>query len=554
NTERAGDHVEDVQFMSSFVQQHSTIFKGLLRTTECFYSKLDGKVETKCTAIEQIDLARYLPPLDNPRQLDKFSITHFLAHADETNLEYVESIDIPLDTRPDILNEIKDAQPFLHRCRRLDHIELPIFSPEMFAWAVRERNSLQMDLDNNGSVGYRNTRLESPLVLKKIRSPQPPLNTLIRPTSIKLLGLNHLNSRSVDDALFAFGDSLRELCILHEMSSRAHRLERDDWAYDLAIDQNWVDRLRCLRRIEISFRGSFRAWLHPEAISRLQLTELNITQTFYRGSTFPPELGESLVRPMHITSLKKLVLHGLASVNFHPDTLQSTKELETLELAMGRRLNLSENLFEPIPSVLLRQQDVLRNASWDWHLPHLKELTLSETFAAHFKFRMLRGCPSLRELTLHVPSARILSVEEMEECEANGIKDSTRAEGASGTGILQVDEKQVGVSTLTSLVLEGPWVISKEAWQVIARTVAPNVFFLSATGCSGCDPREWIEVTREMVCLRLAFGGAVDQENGSADDLREEYENEPVGKDYIIYRMDLGFYRVSRRSLGVCPD
>ncbi|KAG0339729.1 hypothetical protein BG000_001467 [Podila horticola] len=42
--------------------------------------------------------------------------------------------------------------------------------------------------------------------------------------------------------------------------------------------------------------------------------------------------------------------------------------------------------------------------TWDWYLPHLKDLALTGEFALRFQFRMLQGCPSVESLSLNIMS------------------------------------------------------------------------------------------------------------------------------------------------------
>lgn len=140
------------------------------------------------------------------------------------------------------------------------------------------------------------------------------------------------------------------------------------------------------------------------------LTEVTIIDETYEYSC------EDIVPclPADLPGLTKLYLKGWSALSFHPDTLKSTPELTTLKLSMHR----SEHFFIPPVAELSScrslgaEGDGCQRAStiliarprwtWRWYLPHLKHLTLTSEFAYQFEFKMLKGCPALEHLRLHM--------------------------------------------------------------------------------------------------------------------------------------------------------
>ncbi|KAF9584139.1 hypothetical protein BGW38_007449 [Lunasporangiospora selenospora] len=450
-----GENLGTFDIMCAFIKQHSETFKDILRTVDVFHTKTHMTYETTCTVPQLVELLGLLPPLKNPRHLDQSSILHFLVHADKTNLDYINSISIPRYAGLGIVDMLSTNPPFLHRCRRLRHLQIPVTSPDMFKWAVKERtlwnDSLRRDISSDDGEDRENTQLNISSVLEKTQQQHPLVGPPIQLTSIKLLELNELNLRSIDDVIFAFGNTLRDLSFLQEWFEHIRPMKEDEMQDVVVIDQKWMDRLPHLRRIRIDFGTCLRAWIQPEAMGRLQVTKFSVSQSCHDETMFPPGLAESVIEPMNATGLKTIKLLGLAAANFHPDSFQSAKELEKVEVGMRSALSQLESPHELLPTVLLRQRDVLMKASWDWYLPCLHTLILYGNFAEFFKFRMLRRCPSLKHLGLYIPTTRVLTVEELKEngyC-ATGTVDIRELTGTEA----REEEKQVMAPNLEKFML-----------------------------------------------------------------------------------------------------
>lgn len=135
--------------------------------------------------------------------------------------------------------------------------------------------------------------------------------------------------------------------------------------------------------------------------------------------------------PAHLPDITSLVLKGTPAISFHPNTLKSTRKLESLALGMrvtnecsyipdpedfehnsdeedasGESDNdnlssLSSSSYPPLAPILPRRQPVW---TWDWDLPHLGYLCLASEFAYRFEFRMLNGTPNLGSLEINFNS------------------------------------------------------------------------------------------------------------------------------------------------------
>ncbi|KAF9156585.1 hypothetical protein BG015_003885 [Linnemannia schmuckeri] len=218
--------------------------------------------------------------------------------------------------------------------------------------------------------------------------------------SLPLHGLDALAS--------AFSQSLKHLDVKSFLGS--------DLTLPVHIGHGWLD-FPFLRILTVH-ASKHRLALDPLLLAQCpSLTEVKITDETYEY--FCEDIVPCL--PAKLPGLMKLYLKGWSALSFHPDTLESTKELTTLKLCTHR----SEHCFIPPVTELnsCRGQsvegedehrdgvgyqtaptNVIARPQWTWFcdLPCLKYLALTSEFTCRFEFRMLQGCPALEYLRLYM--------------------------------------------------------------------------------------------------------------------------------------------------------
>jgi hypothetical protein len=213
--------------------------------------------------------------------------------------------------------------------------------------------------------------------------------------------------------------------------------------------------------------------------------------------------------PGHFPELNNLELMGSNALSFNPATLASTKKLVTLKLYMPR----VHCCFIPPIDELRRSyglaseeedgkgkddggNDANTSSSpftirpqwtWDWQLPALTHLYLNAEFAYWFEFKVLHGCPFLRELSLHMRTER-----------GNHIRTITQADlfvpGSTSDGSTK---ERIVAPKLQKIYMDGCW--SFEDSTVLPQFLGgmfPSLYCLTARAWDGVTVGSFVKVLR----------------------------------------------------------
>ncbi|KAG0202348.1 hypothetical protein BGX33_009763 [Mortierella sp. NVP41] len=517
---RRTERIQRLEEMISFVQEHRRLHPNVLTRGLCKRKDTPFSGE-ECPQEYQHRLLQALPPLINPRVLDRNNWTHFAAKAQDTDLSFVKSIDSFNPTAAERASgRIDIIIPLLHRCRALESIKAASLGDDTFQWAVDERRQHNLEI----AAG---------------RTPQRPLV----PLRSYAAGYQYPSSgHQINDVLFAFNDTL-EVVSVHGFRSQ----DSDDTdTPELSIgddDSNW-DHSKLLA-LNINTNISLLR-IHPNFLSRCP----HSTHVFLTDARREYSLAEiAYWRPAELPRLTHLVLRGTPAISFHPDTLKSTKELVTLNLNVGPYLedvclipppedidddeHGEPNEGEPdsnTPSTLSPRRPIW---TWDWDLPKLVTLKLDSEFAYRFQFKMLDRTPSLAIFSVILRSASIAHRRTI------GVADlfkpgSVHPQSSSFT---TTDTEYIHLPALTEFSLCGTWTLDGQVLMSLFSRVAPKIERLTMYGCVGFRLPEWVGSTSSHL-HRLQHASVrmnVDSETVSSAGLRFSHDD---GRDRVdVYCM-----------------
>ncbi|KAG0272843.1 hypothetical protein BGZ95_011360 [Linnemannia exigua] len=489
-----------------FVKEHARIHKGVL---------LKAIILTPlCLGIHlhsiQQRMTKYLPLVHNPTSLvygtrDYFK---FLYSSEDINLHYLESFSNWGCYSKDnaILNTLP---PFLHRCRALKSVKMILFGEDQFAWAAQERRDYEVQLTKNQD--------------------DTPKLSLVPVKEVTLQFGGQIRGQPIDSIAHGFCNTLES----YDMAGWRKFLHRH--LEPAVFGKGWnLPRLHTL----VATTSKGRLTIHPDALSgcpALETLTLEDSVNIYTADEIPSW------SPAHLPRVTSLKLGGTMTRLFHPDTLHSTSCLEVLTLthdstklhereydyddldAVGEYPSEEEDEDEdweepitpslhpdlnhlcllgqqqqegwsglPSPTTTLTTTPLTRPKwTWDWHLPHLRQLDLCGEFAFFFQFRMLRHTPSLASLHLEnrTPEGqyeRTVTVDELRN--TNGGED---------TGFINLPH-------LNRFLLVARWTIGPQFWQTLFGKVMPAVESLREDKCIGYTLQDWFEATTSLKKLRYA--------------------------------------------------
>ncbi|KAF9177268.1 hypothetical protein BGZ50_008951 [Haplosporangium sp. Z 11] len=455
-----------------FVHEHAARYKDVLQevTTSGYPYEVEDiihiPIETFVRAVEA------LPPLKDPRILDRRNWIHFNIKAQDTNLESVESMFFPQ------LGELGSSErdPPIHRCRTLKELEISEARADTFQWAVNERNQYEHDL--------RHGLVPRPLI---------PLRKLT-------LEWTDFSPQVANDAVFAFNDTLKDLT-----------LNINYWPFMdngepavMHLGQGWnLSKLIYLRMY--AENNTFH--LDPSVFTGCEALE----DAHIQGDVWEYKLGEiQLWFPADLPYLRNLELEGVSALAFNPATFHSTSNLETLKVSMPPRDDViyppdlggsgdsemqdSSNTNNTIVEQDPRYGSPLGNWTWDWSLPKLTKLELGSKFAAQFKFQMLKHCPMLEYLSLSLTTRgsrgkRTLTVSDFMNRPPGDEERQWR---------LNSTEEIVHSSQIRTFKIYGKWHIEADALWVLFHEVMPNIEILEEKDCMGFDVESWMDALKGL--------------------------------------------------------
>ncbi|KAF9545486.1 hypothetical protein EC957_010902 [Mortierella hygrophila] len=418
-----------------------------------------------------MDIIRALPPPNRLKVISPNKWPWIALHLHRTDMTLVRSIDwlpcLPDDYwRPARLRNFK-PQRLLRWCRALESLVMKDLYKGCFDWAVEEKKDLQRL--EQGAIGSQvhcgNNIHDSDSGGEyddEAFHPDYFTHGLVPLAKVHLENCS-MPSPDLDALIYAFSQSLESLLISSLQAPLTLPM--------IPLGRNWVD-LPLLSHLEIH-AANHRLVLDQHSFSRFPslhtLILLDDNTLTYSCEDIVPCYAADRYR------LETLRLTGWSALTFHPATLESTKALKMLCLANNR---FSDRCFIPpvdelyrsyglectednsdggaygTRSVRLGPSIIRPHWTWDWYLPCLTYLSLGSEFAYRFEFKMLRGCPALEKLYLHIftsdstPHYRIIS-----ENDLFFIPSGTS--GADGS--CAEERGRIVVPKLHSLHMEGRW-------------------------------------------------------------------------------------------------
>ncbi|KAF9971646.1 hypothetical protein BGZ73_005400 [Actinomortierella ambigua] len=426
-------------------KRHTTMFPRVLRDIR--WHRTAGR-NSFVDPPEEIEDAwsRVLPALDCPRIIDGSNWKRMLKKWEEIDFSHCLEIN---DPQRDFWPQTR----ILPRCRNLRELNTSFTNPNIFQWAVDEKNALaeEVTLEHQDALeGAGDQRQRLSLVpLQKLR---------VRCTQAIVDQVMHT-------ALDAFHNTLESVKVLH----------REYFTTEpFAVGEGW--RAQKLKRLEIS-TVSQGLEVCPGFFRQLgAIQDLSVVDKLYFYVPSAIRLGPTDVS---LPLLVNVLLKGYAALAFPATVLSNTPKLEVLELGVTYRNGY--HAISPIHPGDEDQQDPseggdisedggnrppmttflkVRGWTWDWNLPSLTKLTLSGDFAMRFRFKMLAGCPMLTILSLSIltesKAKRIIRQVDLEEA-LDGMQRRPSAPGSSLDLQQQSQRIQHVVPYLEDLRLNGVW-------------------------------------------------------------------------------------------------
>lgn len=394
--------VKDLETAVKFIQTHATTFRGTLK--QLFipelrtFSELGESYESNggningqhwfehcpwsCPEIYRDRMLACLPSLIHPTELTDMNWKQFVAKSEATDVTHVTAINMTKPTGR-WYEQLKSRPSFLHRCRSLREYNMVSLGPESFKFVGRKEVSHAAHPPS--------------------QAPEAPLPFL---EHVSIHAFNERFGTELDDIGRSCGTKIRYFKIWGHYG----RPTAGSTVPFVEIGSGW--NMPRLSKLFVRM-GSERLIMDPDFLRRcpsLQVLSLVDTHRKYILDEI------DVCQPGILPQLTMLQLYGTAALSFHPDTLHSTKELEILVLGMpeGTPIPIVQSIHSsdtPWPELVHSDYEDTSGAmfshprpqwTWDWQLPNLDTLDLSVGFALHFQFRMLQGCPNLRELFLSI--------------------------------------------------------------------------------------------------------------------------------------------------------
>ncbi|KAG0075097.1 hypothetical protein BGZ90_010202 [Linnemannia elongata] len=452
---------ESMQAMVMFVKAHAQCHPGHLKDVHCETNTWPFGYLYFPDEI-RLQVYRALPPPTKRKTIDTYNYLPVLAHPQTVDLGHVEQIYQARSGFPWLEKAVREEPRFLQRCRRLKSIHMNSLGRGSFDWAVSERRSV----DDNGFV-------------------------TIEDTDNSGTNFNH-NDFNINNEHRSAG-TLKSLAV----GNAPHGTRRPPVMGSIStpeesifptcyIGRGWVDmRLKTLR---VDSNGA-QLMLDPFLFTQCpDLIEVGLSDGTrkYQCQEIPLSI------PAQLSSLEKLNLQGLPALSFHPATFETTTKLKRLLLSVkaGSQTSFYIPPVEELTAFYDGSSGVGSLWTWDWHLPQLTELHLTGEFAYRFQFRMLRGCPALRELGLNMRNApytgkhtRILTIRDF------SAEDNTTVTSTNTTSINADLQNQtpahIVLQSLKQLLLAGTWIIDDSIIPLLLHEMCPAIRIIALQDCIG---------------------------------------------------------------------
>ncbi|KAF9366795.1 hypothetical protein BGX34_007569 [Mortierella sp. NVP85] len=539
--------------MVRFVQQHTSLHKNVLQRAEVPCRPMfDQHVQTAVDT--QFELFSLLPPLRNPRSIDGFNWCQLVTRISDTNLNYVESIDLTFGIKVEqewkVSKLLSDQPPFLPRCRSLKRLSLETLGPDMFQWAVLERKQRDERHQQDSSMGRH-----------RCSQDHGNHNDLVLLQAIRIINRAPMALvQELNDIAFAFKDSLEKLAVSDWVTNGRPRMTGLATAPQVNHGCGW--NLPCLRTLSLVV-NHFQLHFDLDALQRSRTLEC---LCLYDSITTYNHRDITSWSSVNLPYLKKLDLRGSPALRFNLESLHNSPCLEELTLSLPLRRRRDGHCYYYIPSLAdLEHEDSGGYESfvtpgtmtqghlsigkrprwtWDWDLPMLCKLNLEAVFAYKFDFQWLQQLPNLQQIRLDTRSpgtvhARYIVLKNLlRGREHQQQQDEDERHISSG--------RYISSPSLESLELDGVWYFRKKVMRTLCLVVCPNLRRVHLEkDCRGPTLQEWIPLSRKMTQmerLSLNLRSARDRTRELGLIPEHEFGDEQRKKKRIEYRVDWGTY------------
>ncbi|KAG0042619.1 hypothetical protein BGZ83_000250, partial [Gryganskiella cystojenkinii] len=517
--------------MLEFVKQHVVHFPKQLQHVECPMNStwLVRPVAFNRCSQEILDqLKSLLPVASRVSMVDYTNIIQVANHIQETNLDFVERIELGSFESSNAAVQLVMAS--LKRCRGFKRFSTRYPGPEAFKWAVQER--LAWDR-YHAAVATRaaaiRTGSETESVLSSVTPVPPPLPLV----PLETVFVETPTKRELDDIVFAFGGTLKELSATvgpPEFHLEAEAAEDANVAagqpftpvildFRITAEPCW-SQLPALTKIHLQALRRVRFVIEPDFFTSLGFCRTDGSDDQGFGTNHKDENAsksdnedsngndshklESLTiidesdGPYRCEDLHScepfleprpkmtyIQLSGYPALVFHPDSLLQTPNLQELRLEQSSR-NREWSFIPPVEELKASFRDVSgealqgsnkslsgssteppawgHRAAWTWDW-RLPHLTLLDLMGEFaFLFKF--------QMLVGCPSLESLQIdistrEGIHERELLVEDFMTESSVSNGDDEQDQQSEVITASNLKSLTLSGPWFLNDETIQVM---------------------------------------------------------------------------------------
>ncbi|KAF9156094.1 hypothetical protein BG015_007271 [Linnemannia schmuckeri] len=493
-----------MSMMLQFVKDHVRLFKGNLKSIDFSFDLTQSSKSPYPLEIQR-KILQLLPPLHKPTQLAPSNWAQFALHPFSTDLGSVVKVS-RLDPPGPWYDIFCQNPELLQKCRSLETLALTSLGQGSFNWSVQEKKNAMRSFGCGNTTMTATTTTTAATVLGDPSHGQGAAEQsgwedhgLVPLSDVRFLeGSITPFTDEIDDVITAFGQTLQRIYI---ETSDTHPPR------SFLIGQGWVDPL-VLTHIEVKAKYN-RLLVAADLYMRLpSLISIDLWDETFEYQC--QDILASSCQPGHLAKVEVLRLQGWPALTFHLATLKSTTQLRRLQLSTRQESN---NCFiapvDELNQVQCSDTDQddsvdggeggfvagdsynlprrrLPHWSWDWHLPHLRDLYLTGEVAYRFEFRMLQECPALVYFILGIQTAqgdhkRVISRKDLFIPNNN---NSSSSSSIAGLGLDPSGPSQrIVAPTLAMLSMKGAWVMEDD--ELLAEFLTgmfPNLMSLSEVG------------------------------------------------------------------------
>ncbi|KAK9766797.1 hypothetical protein K7432_003849 [Basidiobolus ranarum] len=380
--------------------------------------------------------------------------------------DFCQFIQGPIDNRLRVLNgpfmrysegvQDWDSASLLQRCPKLEKIRFSSTEPNSFRWAVERRDSL-INSDSSSS--------------------NQPAIKLAPLQDVHIMYQNCAALPIVQDIIYAFRDTIKNIDMTdHQPSGLGPEPLCWDW-----LLPNLVKILINQADFALFDFGSLNFCPSLE-----ELCLISRYEHFGRSSNSSSSSGTvtDFGPVLRLPNLRKIRLEHGVSYQFNFDSLKYSPLLESLILK------------ESGSCLPIRPENSPCWAwTWDWNLPHLKQLDLAGESAILFQFRFLESCPPLEHLTLSTERYhRSLSLDEIPKTNFS-FRSKYVIPGVSNNGF----------SCSPKYVLNGRWELSGKTLFVLSQRYMSHVVEIHLNGNEGFAALDVIYATHMLPRARFVY-------------------------------------------------